>query len=242
MEEKKKLNFVRNGVAMLPPGFRFEPTDEDLVFQYLKCKVFDLPLPVSVIPEINVCQYDPWDLPGAMEQDKYFFYNKKISMSRLNHKGTSSGFWKSIGENKFIISSKTADHWLVGLRKTMAFSIGDAQTDWIMHEYHLIFTCSSAHCKSDSLKNLCAQSFLMIEEGWTICHIMKNIPVSHKSMTINKRTRNIEYTGGLKFSKLNDGGKIPPPTSSSSSSYSSSSCNSITEKSSAESDTEESSC
>ncbi|KAK6250297.1 hypothetical protein SCA6_004302, partial [Theobroma cacao] len=63
-----KLNFVREGMTKLPPGFRFQPTDEELVFQYLKCKVFSFPLPASIIPEINVCKYDPWDLPvGARE-------------------------------------------------------------------------------------------------------------------------------------------------------------------------------
>lgn len=59
-----KFNFVRNGMIRLPPGFRFQPTDEELVFQYLRCKVFSCPLPASIIPEVNVCMYDPWDLPG----------------------------------------------------------------------------------------------------------------------------------------------------------------------------------
>ena len=50
----------------LPPGFRFEPTEEELVFEYLKCKVFSFPLPASIIPEIttSVCNLDPWDIPG----------------------------------------------------------------------------------------------------------------------------------------------------------------------------------
>jgi hypothetical protein len=48
----------------LPPGFRFQPTEEELVFQYLKRKILSWPLPASVIPEVNVCKYDPWELPG----------------------------------------------------------------------------------------------------------------------------------------------------------------------------------
>jgi hypothetical protein len=61
----EKMKFVKNGVSnKLPPGFRFQPTDEELVFQYLKCKTFSYQLPASIIPEINVCNYDPWDLPG----------------------------------------------------------------------------------------------------------------------------------------------------------------------------------
>lgn len=60
----ERLNFVKNGVLRLPPGFRFHPTDEELVLQYLKRKVFSCPLPASIIPEVEVCKADPWDLPG----------------------------------------------------------------------------------------------------------------------------------------------------------------------------------
>lgn len=61
----ERINFIENGVSGLPPGFRFQPTDEELVFQYLKCKIFSCQLPASIIPEINVSKYDPWDLPGT---------------------------------------------------------------------------------------------------------------------------------------------------------------------------------
>lgn len=61
----EKINFVKNGVLRLPPGFRFHPTDEELVMQYLKRKVFACPLPASIIPEVDVCKSDPWDLPGG---------------------------------------------------------------------------------------------------------------------------------------------------------------------------------
>ena len=60
----EKLNFVKNGVLRLPPGFRFHPTDEELVVQYLKRKAYSCPLPASIIPEVDVCKADPWDLPG----------------------------------------------------------------------------------------------------------------------------------------------------------------------------------
>lgn len=60
----EKLSFVRNGELRLPPGFRFHPTDEELVLQYLKRKVYSCPLPASIIPEVEVCKSDPWDLPG----------------------------------------------------------------------------------------------------------------------------------------------------------------------------------
>lgn len=62
----QKLNFVKNGVLRLPPGFRFHPTDEELVVQYLKRKVQASPLPASIIPEVDVCRADPWELPGTI--------------------------------------------------------------------------------------------------------------------------------------------------------------------------------
>lgn len=48
----------------LPPGFRFHPTDEELVLQYLKKKVYSCPLPASIIPDIDISKFDPWDLPS----------------------------------------------------------------------------------------------------------------------------------------------------------------------------------
>ncbi|KAH9615742.1 hypothetical protein KSS87_016902 [Heliosperma pusillum] len=57
-------NFLGKNLKRLPPGLRFHPTDEELLFEYLRCKVFDLSLPASVIPQIGFLNFDPWDLPG----------------------------------------------------------------------------------------------------------------------------------------------------------------------------------
>ena len=52
------------GSASLPPGFRFHPTDEELVGYYLKRKVEGLPIELEVIPVIDLYKFDPWELPG----------------------------------------------------------------------------------------------------------------------------------------------------------------------------------
>lgn len=66
----ERPQFVRHhGVLRLPPGFRFHPTDEELLVQYLRRKVFSFPLPAAVIPEIDLANHDPWDLPGP-----YYYY------------------------------------------------------------------------------------------------------------------------------------------------------------------------
>jgi hypothetical protein len=49
----------------LPPGFRFHPTDEELVVHYLCRKVAQQQLPVSIIAEVDLYKFDPWELPGA---------------------------------------------------------------------------------------------------------------------------------------------------------------------------------
>ncbi|KAK6261992.1 hypothetical protein QUC31_007808 [Theobroma cacao] len=159
-----KLNFVREGMTKLPPGFRFQPTDEELVFQYLKCKVFSFPLPASIIPEINVCKYDPWDLPGESEQERYFFSSKEAKYrigNRIN-RATASGYWKATGLDKQITSRR---YQIAGMRKTLVFHMGKpphgSRTDWIMHEYRLV-TVASKDCNSPLSKNPIIQASIDI--------------------------------------------------------------------------------
>lgn len=48
----------------LPPGFRFHPTDVELVKYYLKRKVLGRAIKVEAIAEVDIYKYAPWDLPG----------------------------------------------------------------------------------------------------------------------------------------------------------------------------------
>lgn len=47
-----------------PPGFRFHPTDEELVLYYLKKKICRRRLKLDIIAEVDVYKWDPEDLPG----------------------------------------------------------------------------------------------------------------------------------------------------------------------------------
>ncbi|KAH6829729.1 hypothetical protein C2S53_012855, partial [Perilla frutescens var. hirtella] len=134
----EKLNVVRDGGRKLPPGFRFQPTDEEIVFQYLSRKTFSHPLPALLIQEFDVFSFDPWELPGDPEQDRYFFCNKEdnnIGYGRkIDRSSDYSGFWKATGSIKPIICSKKMP--IVGIRKSFVFHRG-VRTDWIMHEYYI---------------------------------------------------------------------------------------------------------
>ncbi|CAN1130564.1 NAC domain-containing protein 2, partial [Linum perenne] len=56
-----------SSALQLPPGFRFHPTDDELVKHYLCRKCASLPISVPIIAEINLYKYDPWDLPGNFD-------------------------------------------------------------------------------------------------------------------------------------------------------------------------------
>lgn len=49
----------------LPPGFRFHPTDEELVAYYLDRKITGHTIELEIIPEVDLYKCEPWDLPGT---------------------------------------------------------------------------------------------------------------------------------------------------------------------------------
>ena len=52
------------GMESMLVGFRFHPTDEELVSHYLRLKMEGNDSQVHVIPEVNVCKWEPCDLPS----------------------------------------------------------------------------------------------------------------------------------------------------------------------------------
>lgn len=62
-EEKQRDEHDDEGREKLP-GFRFHPTDEELVSFYLRMKVENKPL--NLIKEVDIYKYDPWDLPSKV--------------------------------------------------------------------------------------------------------------------------------------------------------------------------------
>ncbi|KAK9950204.1 hypothetical protein M0R45_005705 [Rubus argutus] len=60
----------------LPAGFRFHPTDEELVNHYLIKKCASQNISVPIIKEIDLYKFDPWQLPDMAlygEKEWYFF-------------------------------------------------------------------------------------------------------------------------------------------------------------------------
>ncbi|KAL0446179.1 UNVERIFIED_CONTAM: NAC domain-containing protein 7 [Sesamum latifolium] len=134
-----------NSFTHVPPGFRFHPTDEELVDYYLRKKIASKRIDLDVIKEIDLYKIEPWDLQelcriGAEEQNDWYFFShkdKKYPTGTRTNRATKAGFWKATGRDKAIYLK----HSLIGMRKTLVFYQGRApngqKSDWIMHEYRL---------------------------------------------------------------------------------------------------------
>lgn len=71
----------------LPPGFRFHPTDEELVIHYLKKKAASSPLPVAIIAEVDIYKFDPWELPGIYSEGRCFFLLNHSVLREVKYAG-----------------------------------------------------------------------------------------------------------------------------------------------------------
>ncbi|XP_027334670.1 NAC domain-containing protein 105-like [Abrus precatorius] len=131
----------------VPIGFRFCPKDEELVDHYLRHKLLDDEIGVNIIPEIDLCKVDPWEVREKSkiksEDPEWFFFSpvdyKYPKSKRVNRK-TKGGFWKSTGNDRYIKVKGTNN--VIGTKKTLVFYEGgvsdSVKSDWVIHEYHAV--------------------------------------------------------------------------------------------------------
>ncbi|KAK9076617.1 hypothetical protein SSX86_004951 [Deinandra increscens subsp. villosa] len=190
MSEGVKVSMNVNGQSKVPPGFRFHPTEEELLHYYLRKKVGYEKIDLDVIQEVDLNRLEPWDIQekcniGSTGQNDWYFFShkdKKYPTGTRTNRATAAGFWKATGRDKVIHSSLQR----IGMRKTLVFYKGRApqgqKSDWIMHEYRLDDIIVPTQDSTTSSLCDCAH-----EEGWVICRLFKKKNY-HKSMEIPHRT------------------------------------------------------
>ncbi|XP_021909397.1 NAC transcription factor 25-like [Carica papaya] len=158
-----------NPIFHLPPGFRFHPSDEELIIHYLQKKVTSKPLPASVIAEIDLYKHNPWELPkqALFGDDEWFFFSprdRKYPNGARPNRAAASGYWKATGTDKPILTSGSKS---IGVKKSLVFYIGrppkGAKTNWIMNEYRLLDTMIKPPRLKESMRL----------DDWVLCRVRK---------------------------------------------------------------------
>ncbi|XVF71023.1 hypothetical protein PTKIN_Ptkin12aG0001400 [Pterospermum kingtungense] len=158
----------------LPPGFRFHPTDEELVVYYLKRKINARKIELEIIPEVDLYKCEPWDLPGksllpSKDLEWYFFSprDRKYPNGSRTNRATKSGYWKATGKDRKVNSQMRA----VGMKKTLVYYRGRAphgtRTGWVMHEYRL----DERECESASVG---------LNDAYALCRVFKKSTTAPK--------------------------------------------------------------
>ncbi|KAJ8564670.1 hypothetical protein K7X08_001130 [Anisodus acutangulus] len=184
----------KNSLEQLSPGFRFHPTDEELIMYYLRNQATSRPCPVSIIPEVDVYKFDPWELPEKAEfgeKEWYFFTprDRKYPNGVRPNRAAVSGYWKATGTDKAIYSGSK----YVGIKKALVFYKGrppkGIKTDWIMHEYRL----------SESRSQPTRPNGSMRLDDWVLCRIYKKKSLGRamKMMKVEQDTQQPEIISAI---------------------------------------------
>ncbi|XP_057802426.1 NAC transcription factor 32-like [Salvia miltiorrhiza] len=125
-----------------PPGFRFLPTDKQLIVEYLQKKIDNKPIPVQ-INETFIKHVNPRDLtannPKLGDNEWYFFTPRdwKYSNGERPDGAADTGYWKATGADKPVIVGAV----ILGFRRTLEFYEGKPpngqKTVWKIHEFRV---------------------------------------------------------------------------------------------------------
>ncbi|KDP28391.1 hypothetical protein JCGZ_14162 [Jatropha curcas] len=127
-------------------GFRFHPTDYELTNYFLRRKISGHGDNGMQIPDIKVCDYEPWDIPGLMNSNSedqvwYFFCPRdyKYLRSSRSNRTTKVGYWKPTGKPRKVKDKHKKKE--IGTKRSLVFYKKDSpkatRTKWIMHEYDI---------------------------------------------------------------------------------------------------------
>ncbi|KAL0377258.1 UNVERIFIED_CONTAM: NAC domain-containing protein 83 [Sesamum radiatum] len=153
----------------LPIGFRFHPTDQELLLHYLKRKLHSLPLPPTLIPDhFDVFHSNPWDLPGDLKEKRYFFCKTKMNfVNKCSLISSDCGYWKLSPRvnDKQVMAPGT--NLVIGIKKSFLFYQGKTspqlKTQWVMHQFCLVASFTTPY--------FLAQKRMVQVGDWVVCRV-----------------------------------------------------------------------
>ncbi|CAN7064441.1 unnamed protein product [Brassica rapa subsp. trilocularis] len=137
-----------------PVGYRFHPTDEEIVGDYVRPKNIESNTSHvdEVMNTVDIYEFDPWELLcksriNSTDEVWYFFGCKKDQQNRGERQSrrTKSGFWKKTGVTMDIMR-KRGNREKIGEKRVFVFQYSKIlggpskpKSDWVMHEYVATF-------------------------------------------------------------------------------------------------------
>ncbi|XP_021602430.1 NAC transcription factor 29 [Manihot esculenta] len=162
----------------LPVGYRFAPSDDELIRYYLLRKINNEHLPPNRIHVVDLYNYSPqqlaetYKLNRERESQWYFFTSREKKYpkgSRPKRNARELGYWKATGTDKAILDGKKP----LGFRKSLDYyeerQRDGTKTNWKMHEYllHQSLVPSGATARG---KNPLQPK----QDEWVLCKIYNN--------------------------------------------------------------------
>ncbi|XP_030522231.1 NAC domain-containing protein 90-like [Rhodamnia argentea] len=133
-----------------PTGFRFYPTEEELISFYLHNQLCGLKQDKlhRVIPVLDIFDTEPWNLPQVAgelcreDREQWFFFapmQEREARGGRPSRSMATGYWKATGSTSYVYSSENK---VIGVKKSMVFYVGKAptgrKTPWKLNEYRAI--------------------------------------------------------------------------------------------------------
>ncbi|CAL4901648.1 unnamed protein product [Urochloa decumbens] len=146
-----------------PPGYHFVPTETELLDVYLRRKIEGQALPLSVVNEVAILDWQPGNLVEAYKgygESKWYFFtvrepsssNKEKEPNRKVRVPGVKATWKATGsvvpipaaakakqDGEPAAKEEEAEEAIVGTKRVLIYQSSDAEEDgkWSMHEYIL---------------------------------------------------------------------------------------------------------
>ncbi|XP_041025408.1 NAC transcription factor 25-like [Juglans microcarpa x Juglans regia] len=111
------------GFFSKPPEYRFLPIDKELIIFYLEKKVWNQPLPINKIVEVNLYAYNPNFLAAKYkdyQEDQLYIFtprDRKYRNGRRPNRAAGDGYWKATEADRKIKSNGT----IVGIGRPWFF-------------------------------------------------------------------------------------------------------------------------